>query len=235
MLRQLGAEVPEALHYVHCAVDVLDTTPSEVVPMFDIEVRDDEHVFLANHMAVHNTQGSAVKGLLNIKGTIPDKQMRAFRRQWYSMISGVENSWRTPILNSEDIQWVNMHTNNREMEFSAWMDWVTKLICSVYGVDPLEINFQFGNTGQSSSLNSGDQESKLAESKDKGLRPLADHFTDVLNNHIIWDLEPDFEFSFGGMFGSGEEADREAQAKDASTYKTVNEIRAQEDMAPLAG
>jgi len=180
-------------------------------------------------------QGSAVKGLLNIKGTIPDKQMRAFRRQWYSMISGVENAWRTPILNSEDIQWVSMHSNNREMEFSAWMDWVTKLICAVYGVDPLEINFQFGNTGQSSSLNTGDQESKLAESKDKGLRPLSDHFTDVINSHLIWDLAPDFEFIFGGMFGSGEEADREALSKDGSTYKTVNEIRAQEDMKPLPG
>jgi hypothetical protein len=180
-------------------------------------------------------QGSAVKGLLNIKGTIPDKQMRAFRRQWYSMISGVENAWRTPILNSEDIQWVSMHSNNREMEFSAWMDWVTKLICAVYGVDPLEINFQFGNTGQSSSLNTGDQESKLAESKDKGLRPLSDHFTDVINSHLIWDLAPDFEFMFGGMFGSGEEADREALSKDGSTYKTVNEIRAQEDMAALPG
>lgn len=145
------------------------------------------------------------------------------------------NSWRTPILNSEDLQWISMHSNNREMEFSAWMDWVTKLICAVFGVDPLEINFQFGNTGQSSSLNTGDQESKLAESKDKGLRPLSDHFTDVINSHLIWDLAPDFEFIFGGMFGSGEEADREALSKDGSTYKTVNEIRAQEDMAALPG
>lgn len=181
------------------------------------------------------TQGTAIKGLLNIKGTIPDKQMRAFRRQWYSMISGSENAWRTPILNSEDIQWVSMHSNNREMEFSSWMDWVTKLICAIFAVDPLEINFQFGNTGQTSSLNTGDQEAKLSESKDKGLRPLSDHFTDVINSHLIWDLEPDFEFVFGGMFGAGEDADREALSKDASTYKTVNEIRAQEDMPKLPG
>lgn len=180
-------------------------------------------------------QGTAVKGLLNIKGTIPDKQMRAFRRQWYSMISGVENAWRTPILNSDDIQWVSMHSNNREMEFSAWMDWLTKLICAVYGIDPVEINFQFGNTGQTSSLATGDPESKLAESKDKGLAPLSDNFTDVINQHIVWDLAPDFEFVFGGMFGKSEEADREALAKDVSTYKTVNEIRAQEDMRPLPG
>jgi len=80
------------------------------------------------------SQGSAIKGLINIKGAIPDKQMRAFRRMWYTMISGTTNAWRTPILNSDDIQWVSMHSANREMEYSAWMDWLTKLICMPAGM-----------------------------------------------------------------------------------------------------
>lgn len=180
------------------------------------------------------TQGSAIKGLLNVKGTIPDKQMKAFRRQWYAMISGVENAWRTPILNSEDVQWVSMHSNNREMEFSAWMDWITKLICAVYGVDPIEINFQFGNTGQSSTLNAGSQEEKFVESKDKGLMPLVEHVTDVVNQHLIWELEEDFEFAFGGLTADPKE-EREGRISEGKAYRTVNEVRAQEDLAPLPG
>jgi hypothetical protein len=43
--------------------------------------------------------------------------------------------------------------NNREMEYGQWMDWLTKLTCAVFGIDPVEINFIFGNSGQSSSLN----------------------------------------------------------------------------------
>jgi hypothetical protein len=70
------------------------------------------------------TQGSAIKGLLNIKGAIPDRQLRAFRRMWYGQISGVQNSWKTPILNAEEIQWLSMHANNREMEYGSWMDWL---------------------------------------------------------------------------------------------------------------
>lgn len=179
------------------------------------------------------TQGSAVKGLINIKGAIPDKQMRAFRRMWYSMVSGTSNAWRTPILNSDDIQWVSMHSNNREMEFAAWMDWLTKLICAVYGVDPMEINFQFGNTGQKSSLSSGSSEEKLTESKDKGLRPLVEFISDSLNQHIVWDLEPDFEFVFAGIDKDAEEKEREGRIKDAGALKMVDEVRAEMDMEPL--
>ncbi len=180
------------------------------------------------------TQGSAIKGLINIKGAIPDKQMRAFRRMWYSMVGGgITNAWRTPILNSEDIQWVNMHSSNRDVEFSAWSDYLNKLLCSIYGVDPIEINFQYGNTGQSSSLNQGGQEEKVVESKDKGLRPLVDHLTDHLNQHLIWELEEDFEFSFVGMDAKAEEAEREARIKESSAFKTVDEVRAEMDLKPM--
>ena len=79
------------------------------------------------------SQGSVAKGLLNMKGAIPEKQLRAFRRQWYQMVSGVDNAWRTPITNAEDVQWINMHANNRDMEFSSWMDFLIKIVCLAPG------------------------------------------------------------------------------------------------------
>lgn len=179
------------------------------------------------------SQGSAIKGLINIKGAIPDRQLRAFRRMWYAQISGVSNAWRTPILNSDDIQWVNMHSANREMEYSAWMDWLTKLVCAVYGVDPVEINFQFGNTGQTNSLNQPDNEKKIVESKDKGLRPLMEHIQDGINKHIIWELDPNFEFSFVGLDAKSEDSEREARIKESSNYRTLDEVRADMDDPPL--
>lgn len=182
------------------------------------------------------TQGSAIKGLINIKGAIPDRQLRAFRRMWYSMISGVTNAWKTPIVNAEDLQWVSMHTNNREMEYGQWMDWLTKLICAMYGADPVEINFIFGNSGQSSSLNqSRPNAEEVTESKDKGLRPLLDHIAESLNRHVIWDINPDFEFAFTGFDSKAEEQERKARIDRVKAYKTVNEIRAEEDEEPLPG
>lgn len=179
------------------------------------------------------TQGSAIKGILNVKGAIPDRQLKAFRRMWYSMVTGTSNAWKTPILNSDDLQWIPMHSTNREMEYAAWMDWLTKLTCAVYGIDPVEINFQFGNTGQSSSLNTPDNEKKVTESKDKGLRPLMEHIQDCLNQHILWEINEDFEFIFAGLDANSAENEREGLIKESSSYRLVDEVRADIDLEPL--
>ena len=181
------------------------------------------------------TQGSAIKGLLNIKGAIPDRQLKAFRRLWYSMVSGVNNAWRTPILNSEDVQFLNMHSTNREMEFSNWMDFLQKITCAVFGMDPMEINFIYGNTGsKSGGLNqSRPRESELAESKDKGLVPLMEHIEDMINSHIIWEMNPDFEFKFVGLNAKEESKQREAWDQESKSYKMVDEVRAEQDLPPM--
>jgi len=234
LCRQAGVAEPAALAYAQVPVDVLDLEPAGEEPMFDVEVLDDEHVFLANGVAVHNTQGSAIKGVINVKGAIPDRQLRAFRRMWYTMVSGVQNAWRTPILNSEDIQWINMHSTNREMEFSGWMDWLTKLICAVYGIDPVEINFIFQSGGRNGSMFAHrPNQAEVTESKDKGLRPLVDHIADSINIHIIQELEPDFEFAFTGLDAKAEDKEREARLQEVTKYKTVDQIRAEMDDPPL--
>lgn len=180
------------------------------------------------------TQGSAIKGLLNIKGAIPDRQMRAFRRMWYSMVAGVQNAWKTPILNSEDVQWLSMHSTNREMEYSQWMDWLTKLISAVYGVDPVEINFIFGATGGGGSLfEHRPNQSEVTESKDKGLRPLIEHVEDCINHQLIWEINPDFEFSFTGYDSRAEDAERKARMEEVKSFRTVDEVRALMDEEPL--
>jgi hypothetical protein len=242
MMNALRIELPEALHYCHVEVDVLDIEPVGSEPMYDVEVFDERHLFVANGMAVANTkfftQGSAIKGLLNIKGAIPDRQMRAFRRMWYSQISSVQNAWKTPILNSDDIQWVSMHSANREMEYAAWMDWLTKLICAVYGIDPVEINFIFGGGGTgggSAMFDRRPNQAEVVESKDKGLRPLLTHMEDHLNQHIVWELNEDFEFSWTGFDAKAEAAEREARMAEVTKLKTVNQVRAEMDEEPLPG
>ena len=181
-------------------------------------------------------QGSAIKGILNVKGAIPDRQLRAFRRMWYSMVSGVQNAWKTPILNAEDIQWQSMHSSNRDMEFGNWIDYLTKLTCSVYGIDPVEINFIYGGGGSTGSGGLFDRrpnQAEITESKDKGLIPLIDHIEDCINSHIIWELEPDFEFSFTGIDSKVEEKERDARIKEVTNFSTIDEIRALYEEDPL--
>jgi hypothetical protein len=75
------------------------------------------------------SQGTAAKGILNFKGAVPDQKLDGFRRQWQMTLAGVNNAFRTPMTNVEDLQWIDLAQTNRDMEFSAWMDWLIKITC----------------------------------------------------------------------------------------------------------
>ena len=175
------------------------------------------------------SQGSVAKGMLNVPG-VPDKKLRAFSQQWHMIASGILNAWRTPITNFQDAQWIDFHQNNREMEFNAWMDWITKVFTAICGMDPEEINFSYGNTGQSSQMFSSPAETKVKHSKDKGLLPLLNVIQDWLNRYLIWRIDPDYQLVFTGLNPreAGQVAD--VETKQVKYLKRVGELRAENDM-----
>lgn len=179
------------------------------------------------------SQGSVAKGLLNFKGAIPEKELIAFRRQWYAMITGVQNAWRTPVVNAEDVQWLNMQTSNRDMEFAAWIDWLLKVTCAVCQIAPEEIGFQFGNGGQTSAMSEGSQADKLSQSKDKGLVPLAKFVCEQLNDKVVSKLDDRFRIEFAGVNARTAEALIDLQTKEVKSVKTVNEVRKERGEDPL--
>lgn len=179
------------------------------------------------------TQGSAQKGILNFKGAVPDRELKAFRRHWYQLCAGVENSWRTPITNAEDLQWISMQANNREMEYSAFYDFLLKIACAMYLIDPVEVNFKYGNTGQKGTLAEAANKDKIIESKERGLRPLLRFLENRLNEHIIWPLNEDFEFKFVGLDAKTRSEVADLNQKLVKTTRTVDELRAEDDMPPL--
>lgn len=185
-----------------------------------------------NYNANFFAQGSVSKGLLNLKGAIPEKQLRAFRRQWYQMISGVENAWRTPIVNAEDIQWVNMHASNRDMEFSSWIDFLIKVACAVYQMDPIEVNFKYGAGGARAMFGAADR-AKLVESKDKGLKPLLRHFSRMFDKYIIWPINPNFMLEFVGLESQSPKEVADLNTQRVRTIYTIDEVRAENDLPAL--
>lgn len=182
------------------------------------------------------SQGSSAKGLINIKGALPEKQLTAFKRHWYSMVTGIENAWKTPILNTAeggDVQWLNMQSTNRDMEFNAWMDFLIKVICAGYSMDPSEINFKYGNVGQKSGLSEDSNRDKVVESRERGLRPILRHIEGNLNKHILWPINENFEFEFVGLDAITREEVAKLNMMRVKTYRTIDELRAEDDLAPL--
>jgi len=170
------------------------------------------------------SQGSAPKGLLKIKsGQVSEKQLSAFRQEWNAMIQGVSNSWKTPVVEG-DIDWIDLQKNNRDMEYNQWMEFLIKISCAVYNIDPNEIGFNI-NSGNSKEIFESNNEGKLKHSKDKGLYPLLKFIQRKINKYIVNQLDPNYEFLFVGLNGMTLQEELEMDIKKSSSLYTVNEIR----------
>lgn len=178
------------------------------------------------------TQGTAAKGILNIRG-MPIRQLEAFRRNWFSMIAGVANAFRTPVTSAEDMQWINLSQSAKDMEFSAYMDFLIKVVCAICQFDPAEINFQYGNSGQTSQMFAAPTVSKIKASKDRGLRPILRNLANAINRYLIWPQDPNFHIVFTGLDDRSEDMVIDQQKKRVSYKMTVDEIRAEDDLPPL--
>lgn len=179
------------------------------------------------------SNGTMVNGVMNFKGQVPNKKVDAFRRQWKMMIAGINNAHRMAMTNVDELQWIDFGKSNRDMEYSAWMDWLIKVTCAVMQFDPAEINFNYGNTGQSSQMFATPVDSKLKASKDRGLRPLLSDIAEWLNTHVIWPLDPYFELAFLGLDAKSSDQAIDQSKKRTEFLITVDEARAEEDLDPL--
>ena len=179
------------------------------------------------------TQGSVAKGMLNLP-KVPDQKLRIFSRQWHMVISGVMNAWRTPITNFEDAKWIDLQKSNRDMEWAEFINFLIKLFCGICQIDPQELNFQYGNVGQTQALSSGaPAEEKVKASKDRGLRPLLRSIAYWINRWLIWRINPKYKLVFMGLDPREGETVVNIEQKQVSYLKTVNELRAENDLKPL--
>ena len=179
-------------------------------------------------------QGASPKGILNIRGeNIAPEQLEAFRRAWTANVAGVENSWRTPVLQSEEIQYVNMQSTNMEMEYSRWMEYLIKLVCSVYLIAPEEIGFSLTSGGMQQPMVETNNEWRLKASKDRGLRPLLKYYADAINRSILDKIDDKFYLDFIGLDELTERERIELRQSQVQYFRTVNEIRQDEDLEPL--
>lgn len=188
------------------------------------------------------SQGSSTKGMIAFEGSVPRDQLEAFRRQWHQQVAGVNNAWKTPILAMDKdtkINYVDLQKSNKEMEFGKWLEYCIKVICGIFQIDPVEIGFdisKMGSSGQSNSgggLGEGNPVQRIIESQDKGLKPLLKFIETLFNDYIVCRIDPNFEFCFVGLNAKSEKDDLDQAEKEAKTYKTINEIRAEHDRDPV--
>lgn len=178
------------------------------------------------------SQGSAPKGLLRVKGVNNEAALQQFKQQWQSMISGVMQSWKTPVVEA-DVDWIDLQKNNRDMEYSAWTEYLIKLACAIYNIDPIEIGWDIARGEHAGGLNESNQADRLQHSKDKGLYPLLKFLQRKINKYIIEQINPDFEFVFMGLNGMTISEELDLDIKKIQNFQTLNEIREKYDLKPI--
>lgn len=179
-------------------------------------------------------QGSAPKGILKVQGGMSDTKLQEFRQQWNSTMRGVQNAWKTPILEADKVDWVDLQQSNRDMEFTQWVEFLIKTGCAIFAIDPAEVNFPLqGGANEGGGLFQGSNEARLKQSKDKGLYPILKFLQKRLNKFVISQIDPAYELLFTGMDALSVEQEHKLDYEAVRSYSTVNEIRRKRGMKDL--
>lgn len=184
------------------------------------------------------TNGVSATGIVAIKTAMNPQLFRAFRREFYSMLTGAHNSKKTPVIQldpsqDEDVKAVNLSSTNKEMEFDNWINYNIKLICAVFQIDPVEVGFNFGQEGVSSSLNQASSAEKVVVSKERGLRPMLRAIQTWINRYVIHQLDDRFELIFTGLDVIEPQDKVDFDGKRVRSFMTIDEIRALHDLPAL--
>lgn len=175
---------------------------------------------------------SIPKGLLHLVGDYGEQDLAAFKRFWNAMVRGIDNRWNMPFLVSKNSEakasFENFGVEVNEMMFSKWMTFLASLICAIYGIAPDELNFESFSASKS-SLSGSDTEEKLADSKDKGLRPLMSYFENVFSDFIVAEFSDKYVFRWAGL----DQEDEDKRHELRKLTLTVNEVRAEQGRPPV--
>lgn len=171
------------------------------------------------------SQGSSPKGLIKVSGNVNSNRLQEFKQQWLSMVSGVMNAWKIPVIESDKMEWIDLQKSNTDMQFGTWQEYLIKITCAVYKISPEEIGFASGSGGGSSMFEGSNTEARLKYSRDKGLRPLLKSIQFWINRYLVNPLNEEFEFVFMGMETDSRKEELDLDIKMVTNFGGWKEAR----------
>lgn len=140
--------------------------------------------------------GRATRGMLVIQSEdIDEKEVAKIRQSWNSQINSTANAWRTPVFGipvEDTITWQPIDQASRDGEWQNLADMNIRAICSAFQVSPEELpGYAYLSKGTNAqSLVEKDNEFKLVAARDQGLRPLLGAIENIINTHILPEIDP---------------------------------------------
>lgn len=188
-------------------------------------------LFSDQHNGAIFSNGGNPKGFFLTHKANPTR-LEEFRQNWMAMLNSAHNSYRIPIVDAEKFEWVDLVKSNRDMEFTHWNEYLIKIACAVYRIDPSEVGFHLSGSANHSPMFEGNNEARLKYSKDKGLRPLLRFLERKINKYIIKRNFPEWEFDFVGLDAMTEKEELELDKMKVETYEGYRELRKRKGLNP---
>jgi hypothetical protein len=197
----------------------------------------DTHIKARRYNGSRFEKDSLPRGILSVFGNLDEQQFQSFRLHWQQMLSGEGKRWFNPLIKGSgetgaSVQWQPIDMSSRDMEYHQFLFTVALWIHATFGMHPEETGFEALSPFRP-PLSEASPESKLESSQNKCLAPFLAWFADLLNEEILWKLEPSARYTleFVGLGQGDEAADVALRAQMlAACLVTTREMRAEMDM-----
>lgn len=146
------------------------------------------------------SQGSNPKGVFIAKSNLSEDKLQEFRQTWTAQVNGLTGAHKIPIIGGE-LEWIDMQKTNTDMEFSNWLEYLSRLTCAIFKIDPSELGYNF--SGENNVNYDSSVQEKLIYSKEKGLVPLLRFIEKQINKYIVTPYSNGkYRFKFTGIDNS---------------------------------
>lgn len=173
------------------------------------------------------TENKLPKGMLLINGDLSKDVIDDMTDYIAEIMSGGPvNQWRVPVIPSGqkdggNIEWKEINGKNREMEFQAWLDYLTSGVVAIFGCSMDELGIQ-SQKSQAMFENGGTD--RIAASKSLILGDILT-FLESYINKIVKKINPEYKFEFVGYELTDPKAEMDLFKTKLEAGYTTNEIR----------
>jgi len=179
------------------------------------------------------SQGTNAKGIFSIKPGANRAKVAELKQQFAAQAMGLNAAHRLLMMETDEMQFIDLLKTNRDMEFGAWQEFLIKMACAVFKIAPEEMGWKVGNSsGSSDGLGQDGTKAKLQFSKDKGLKPLLTAIQFWINKWIVEPIDEKFEFVFSGIDSQDADKELESVIKSVGSFMGYREARVKMGLPP---
>lgn len=187
------------------------------------------------------TQGGMTRGILLIDpgdGGVASRASLDTLRRNLMPGSGINGSWKIPIIQASDAKFVNLTQSSKDMEFVSFLNYLNNIICANFNIQPDEVNFpnKNGATGSKSgsTLNEGNTTKiKMDASRQNGIVPVMKYIERIISDRILRYVDNRYEFIFTPANENADKVMAEKILAQEKSGMTLNEGRAKMGLPPL--